>query len=62
MNCGIGLTNELVISTLSMAVKQQNISADLFLRLDGGSQHASELISAIVKKSSPTQDEPEMSS
>jgi len=44
------LTKELVIAALDMALKQRNISADLLLHSDRGSQYASKLYRLILKK------------
>lgn len=44
------LTKELVIAALDMAVKQRNISPDLLLHSDRGSQYASELYQLLLLK------------
>ena len=44
------LSKELVIAALDMAVKQRNISADLLLHSDRGSQYASELYQLLLLK------------
>ena len=44
------LTKELVISALDMALKQRNLSSDLLLHSDRGSQYASELYQLLLLK------------
>jgi putative transposase len=44
------LTKELVIAALGMAVKQRNLSPDLLLHSDRGSQYASELYQLLLLK------------
>ena len=44
------LTKELVIAALDMALKQRNLSADLLLHSDRGSQYASELYQLLLLK------------
>ena len=44
------LSKELVIAALDMAIKQRNISADLLLHSDRGSQYASELYQLLLLK------------
>ena len=44
------LTKDLVIGALYMAVKQRNLSADLLLHSDRGSQYASELYQLLLLK------------
>jgi putative transposase len=44
------LTKDLVIGALDMAVKERNISADLLLHSDRGSQYASELYQLLLLK------------
>jgi len=44
------LTKELVIGALNMALKQRNLSADLLLHSDQGSQYASELYQLLLLK------------
>jgi putative transposase len=44
------LTKELVIAALDMAVKERNISADLLIHSDRGSQYASELYQLLLLK------------
>jgi len=44
------LTKELVIAALDMAVKQRNLSVDLLLHSDRGSQYASELYQLLLLK------------
>jgi len=44
------LTKELVIAALDMALKQRNLSLDLLLHLDRGSQYASELYQLLLLK------------
>jgi putative transposase len=44
------LTKELVIATLDMALKQRNLSPDLLLHSDRGSQYASELYQLLLLK------------
>lgn len=44
------LTKELVISALDMALKQRNLSADLVLHSDRGSQYASLLYQQLLEK------------
>jgi len=44
------LTKELVIGALDMALKQRNLSADLLIHSDRGSQYASELYQLLLLK------------
>jgi len=44
------LTKDLVIGALDMALKQRNLSADLLIHSDWGSQYASELYQLLLKK------------
>ena len=44
------LTKELVIAALNMALKQRNISTDILLHSDRGSQYASYLYQLLLKK------------
>ena len=44
------LTKDLVIAALDMALKQRNISADLLIHSDRGSQYASELYQLLLLK------------
>ena len=44
------LTKELVIAALHMALKQRNLSTDLLLHSDRGSQYASELYQLLLLK------------
>jgi len=44
------LTKELVMAALDMALKQRNLSSDLLLHSDRGSQYASELYQTLLEK------------